>query len=146
MGLLGSIFGWDQSMAAVNAVLAEHLLMTSDTNTRLKIAREVVSIVRSVFPRMTTDLVLSDLNRKSRTVQMNFVALACDNLGISPPGRNTWTRFSNPNHAGGQVDRLHIDSAIESVLKQDHISVEWPDDSAHVDFEKMIEGGVFSDV
>ncbi len=48
MRLFGSLFGWDQSMEAINAVMAYHYLERSDVDARKKVAREVARIIQSV--------------------------------------------------------------------------------------------------
>lgn len=79
-------------------MLANYLLEFSPDYMRQKVAEEVVNIYKSVWPRMYAEQVCQNLNEKSRVVQMNFVAIACDNLGIPTPiGNNVWTRISNPN-------------------------------------------------
>ena len=39
MGILGSLFGWDKSLGALNAVLASNLLELSSASTRQEVAR-----------------------------------------------------------------------------------------------------------
>lgn len=84
MGLFGAMFGWDKSMGANNAVLASHLLENISEDLKLEITNQIILIIRSVYPRMTEEQALLDLNNALRVAQLNFVALACDNLGIPP--------------------------------------------------------------
>ena len=84
MGFFGSLLGWDQSMGAVNALMASYLIEQADANTRKAIAREVVNIIQGVQRGASFDTVLKDISQQSRIVQMNFIALACDNIGIAP--------------------------------------------------------------
>ena len=51
MGFFGSLFGFDQSMAACNAVMADYLLKRTSPAERQKIAAEVVEIIKKVQPR-----------------------------------------------------------------------------------------------
>jgi hypothetical protein len=81
MGFFGSLIGWDQTMGATNAVLAHHLLLQANSSQLRAIASEVGRIVLSVRPSQQVEALLVELNKSDRVVQMNFVALACDNLG-----------------------------------------------------------------
>ena len=102
MGILGSLFGWDQSMGAMNAVLASHLIEKANRAERKRIAMEVSDIFSSVQRKLFVHGhapagTLEAISKESRVVQMNFIALACDNLGISPPVPNrAWARLKNP--------------------------------------------------
>lgn len=127
MGLLGKLFGWDQAMSTMNAVLASHLIEHATTEVRKNIARQVVAIFQSVN-RMSTEDALDKLSKEDRAVQMNFIALACDNLGIAPTvPKNVWTRIRNPFLAGREATPLYIETAIETVRKKDGVSVSWVD-------------------
>ena len=142
MGFLGSLFGWDQSMGAVNALLASYLIEKADRTERQKIAVEVVRIISSVQHRQAPDAILEALSKKSRVVQMNFIALACDNLGIDPPVRNNvWARVENPYRIGSQVDANRISVAVYAIEKQDGVRIVWPGDDVHIDFSKMHRNG-----
>lgn len=143
MGLFGSLIGWDQSMGANNAVLASCLIEKVDRADRKKIAREIVKIIMSVYPRQTTDCILSRLSTQPRVVQMNFIALACDNLYIEPPVRNNvWTRIDNPYRVGNDIDENRISAALEAIEKQDGVCITWPGDNVRIDFKKMYEEGL----
>lgn len=143
MGILGSLFGWDQSMGAMNAVLASHLIENSNRAERQKIAGQVVKIISSVQHRQSADTILEAISVEPRVVQMNFIALACDNLGIAPPIRNNvWARVENPYRIGEQVDANRISAAIQSLEKQDGIRVIWPGNDARISFKRMYEEGL----
>lgn len=145
MGVFGSLFGWDQSMGAVNAVLANHLVATASNQQRKRIATEVGNIISSV-QRRDINTVLRELSQASRAIQMNFVALACDNLGISPPiPNNVWTRVNNPYVVGTQVDNQRINAAIAAIKKQDGVTVSWPGTSTKINFVQMLEAGHIDD-
>lgn len=141
MGFFGSLIGWDQSMGAMNAVLGSYLIEKSDRAERKKIAQEIINILSSVRRRQSPEVLLEELSRESRVVQMNFIALACDNLGINPPvPNNVWTRVKNPYQIGQSVDADRISLAIEAIEKQDGIRVTWPG-NASIDFTKMHRDG-----
>lgn len=142
MGFFGLFLGWDQSMGAVNAVLGSHLIEKTDAGTRKKISKEVADIVMRVRQRQQLEAILDEITTKNRVVQMNFVALACDNLGIDPPVRNNvWTRVKNPYLIGSQVDATRISLAVQAIEKQDGVRVVWPGNDVRVDFKKMYEHG-----
>ncbi len=141
MGFFGSLFGFDQSMGAVNAVLASHLIENLGCDERIRIAKEVVSIIAR-GRQIRADLVLDDLSTQSRVTQMNFIALACDNLGIDPSvPNNVWTRVENPYQVGDQIDAERISGAIAAIAKQDGIRVSWPGEATKVNFTKMYNEG-----
>jgi len=145
MGFFGSLFGWDQSMGALNAVLASHFIEKAPNVARQKIAREVFNIVTSVRRGQPLERILSELSNESRVVQMNFIALACDNLGIDPPVRNNvWTRVKNPYQLNSQVDTNHLSAAVDVLFKQDGVKVVWPGNEAKIDFQKMYSNGAVS--
>jgi hypothetical protein len=142
MGFFGSLIGWDQAMGATNAVLANHLLMQANSAQLRAIASEVGRIVLSVRPSQQVEALLGELNKSDRVAQMNFVALACDNLGIEPTIRNNvWTRVKNPYLIGTQVDVSRINAALEAVEKQDKIRISWPGIEVKVNFLKMLKDG-----
>lgn len=141
MGFFGSLIGWDQSMGAVNAVLASYLIEKADRADRIKIAKEVARIIMSVRPRQTPESLMQELSNDSRVIQMNFIALACDNLGIPPPvPNNVWTRIKNPYQLGKQIDELRISSAVDAI-KRDGVSVVWPGNNVSINFKTMYEEG-----
>ena len=143
MGFFSSLMGWDQSMGGLNAVLASHLIENANEGVRKRIAQEVANIIMSVRPGQQVQSLLAELSKRDRVVQMNFVALACDNLNIHPsvPG-NVWSRVENPYRIGTQVTPAHIASAIEVVNKQNGVRLNWPGNSVQVDFNKMHTRGL----
>lgn len=142
MGFFGTLIGWDQSNGAVNAVLASYLIEKADRADRIKVAKEVVNIIASV-QRRSLDLILQNISTQSRVVQMNFIALACDNLYIEPPVRNNvWSRVDNPYRVGSDVDEHRISAAVYAIEKQDGVRITWPGDSVRIDFKKMYEEGI----
>lgn len=142
MGFFGSLLGWDQTLGAVNAVLASHLIEKSSADERKEIAREIVRIVSSVQSGLTADQILMNLSAESRVVQTNFIALACDNLGIAPPVRNNvWTRVENPYRTASQIDATRIDAALSAVAKQDGVRLTWPGSDRRINFYSMYHRG-----
>ena len=144
MGFFSSLIGWDQTMCAMNAVLASCLIEKADYSTRIKIAQEVVYIIASVkHQSQSIDLILQDISKQPRVVQMNFVALACGNLYIDPPFHNNlWSRVKNPYRTGAKLDEKYISAAVGVLKKQDGIRVTWPGNTVLVDFKKMYEDGI----
>ena len=139
MGLISSMFGWDKSMGANNAVLASHLLDNIGEKLKLEITDQILLIIKSVYPRMTDQQALLDLNNASRVAQLNFVALACDNLGILPLIKNNvWTRIKNPHQVANQVDIDRINVAIATVLVQDGVQINWPGNNVRINFTKNL--------
>jgi hypothetical protein len=139
MGLISSMFGWDKAMGANNAVLASHLLDNVSENIKEEIVDQIILIIKSVNPRMTDEQALLDLNNAPRVAQLNFVAIACDNLGISPLiKKNVWTRIKNPYHVANQVDIDRINSAIAAVLVQDRVQINWPGNNVKINFSRKL--------
>lgn len=139
MGLISAMFGWDKSMGANNAVLASHLLENIGEDLKLEITNQIILIIKSVYPRKTDEQALLDLNNYSRVAQLNFVALACDNLGIPPlVKKNVWTRIKNPHAVARDVDIDRINAAIASILMQDRVQINWPGNDVKINFAKKI--------
>ena len=142
MGFFISLFGWDQSMGALNAVLASHLIENGSLATNKLIAIQVIEIVRSVNTNMSDEKVIADLNKANRVVQMNFIAIACDNLGIPPKvPNNVWTRIQNPYLVGQQVDESAIEASIDAIFKQDKCRVIWPGIQKQINFNTLLQNG-----
>ena len=140
MGFLGSLTGWDQSNAAVNALLGIHYLKNADPSERRTVVDQIVKIIQSVQPRLTREQILTDFSKRGIVSQMGFVALACDYLGFPPPIRgNVWTVFKNPYLIGEQVTESHIQAEQHALLKQDGVKVEWPGCNTCLDF-RMLAG------
>jgi len=138
MGFFGSLIGWDQSMGALNAVLASYLIQSADNDDRLKIAREVARVIMRERPRQTAESVLHELSKETRVIQMNFIAIACDNLGIPPPVRNNvWTRVKNPYLIGTKVNDMRISAAIDAI-ESDGVLIVWPGNNDRVRFYRDV--------
>lgn len=140
MGFFGSLTGWDQSNASINALLGVHYLKNASSSERRAVVDQIVKIIQSVQPRLSREQVLTDFSKQRIVSQMGFVALACDCLGIPPPIRgNGWTVFKNPYLIGEQVTESHIQAAQYALLKQDGVKVEWPGCDKCIDFRMMAE-------
>lgn len=135
MGFFGSLTGWDQSNASINALLGVHYLKNASPAERRAVVDQIVKIIQSVQPRLTREQVLTDFSKRRIVSQMGFVALACDYLGIPPPIRgNVWTVFKNPYLIGEQVTENHIQAGQYALLKQDGVKVDWPGCDTCIDF------------
>lgn len=128
MGFFSSITGWDKSMAALNAVMGNHVMENYDHSTKIMITDEIAKIISIArYGKLSKESILSELNKESRVVQMNFVALACDNLHIEPPFKNSyWERIKNPYAASSQVNEASIDGAIKAFRKEGNVGITWP--------------------
>ncbi len=130
--MFGFLTGWDQTMAAINAVMANHVMETSTHDAKRKIADQVAEIIGSVRRGQEKHHLLAELDKEARTVQMNFVALACDNLNIAPPFRGaTWTRVKNPYLTGSQVSQERIQAAIQSFEKDGYRGISWSENGPY---------------
>jgi len=135
MGFFGSLFGWDQSMGAVNAVLGSRFADIATAQEKRQVAVAIVKIIESVRTNQLPTIALQRLGQESRIVQTNFIALACDNLGIACPVRgNVWTRMTNPYSVGSQIDETRIAIAVAAISKQDGVNVLWPGNSSKINF------------
>lgn len=141
MGFFSSITGWDKSMAALNAVMGNHVMENYDHSTKIMITDEIAKIISIArYGKLSKESILSELNKESRVVQMNFVALACDNLHIEPPFKNSyWERIKNPYATSAHVNEASIDGAIKAFRKEGNDGVTWPGISASFDFKSLYE-------
>ena len=130
-------------MEAINAVMAYHYLERSDVDARKKVAREVARIIQSVNRHREEKEILEGISENALIVQMNFVALACDNMGIAPPLRNcVWSRVSNPYLSNIKVKDFQITAAVAVIQQDDGIVVHWPGNEARINFVKMNQDGL----
>lgn len=130
-------------MEAINAVMAYHYLERSGVEARKSVANEVVRIIQSVNRHRQEGEILEGISNDPLVVQMNFVALACDNLRIHPPFKNCeWTRVSNPYLSRSKVNEFHISTAVDVIRKDDGVCVNWPKNDVRVDFVKMSQDGL----
>lgn len=136
MGFFSSLTGWDKSMAALNAVMGSYVMENSVHSTKVMITDEIARIISSAqYGKLSKESILSGLNQESRVIQMNFVALACDNLHIEPPFKNSyWERLKNPYTASSQVNEASIEGAIKAFRTEGNAGITWPGTSASFDF------------
>ena len=140
MGFFGSLFGWDKSMGAVNAVLGSRFSDVASSPEKKRVAAEIAKIVQSVRAGQTTSKALQDLSQEPRIVQTNFIALACDNLGIGCPVRgNVWTRVTNPYSIGAQISDTDVAVAVMAISKQDGVNVVWPGNGKKINFSAWFD-------
>ncbi|PQJ96877.1 hypothetical protein CXB77_05535 (plasmid) [Chromatium okenii] len=102
----------DQLNGAHNAVMANYLLEQSTSATRITITKRLLVLStsdRGDEMQLPPEEIAESLNSSLRTVQMNFVALACDNLGIAPPVPNTfWIHMNNPYLLGHKITKTTL--------------------------------------
>lgn len=136
MGLIGLFTGLDQWQAAKNAVLASHLLPRLDRQ-----QKEIIAALIADHLRGTAEDVLRELNNNCRVTQMNFIALACSDLGIEPPIPNSsWQPIRNPYSVGGYTKERDISLQVRWFALKNGVSINWPGDDVKVDFLDWYEG------
>ncbi|KAA6185289.1 hypothetical protein F2Q65_09320 [Thiohalocapsa marina] len=145
MGVFGTLFGFDQTMGAQNAILAETVLAKAPARERQRLAREVVKIMQSVRP-ISAETALEELDEAPVVAQLNFVALACDRLGVEPPlPRFVWTRVNNPFLVADQVTERHLSSALKVISGKARAGqLAWQGHEKHYDFTRLYENGEVS--
>jgi hypothetical protein len=141
MGFFGTLTGWDQVGEANNAVVAHHLVETSSTELKKKIISCIIDLQRSVKGPYagTLQQILADLDAQPRSVQMNFVALACNNLGIAPslPG-SYFDKVQNPYKAKSSDLADRIASTIRQYTSRSGVGISWPGENAKVRFSDWV--------
>jgi len=137
MGLIGRLTGFDQHQEALNAVIASHLVESASRDLKRTIADRIIQIVQQVRGSGTgnPDTILFDLSKKPRVVQMNFVALACNSLGIAPniPRAEFWP-INNPYRADNDWSNSWLKDATGIIAKRYGVEPAWPGNDARVDF------------
>jgi hypothetical protein len=73
---------------------------------------------------------------------MNFIVLACNDLGIEPPidDRVGWRPIRNPYSVGGHTKERDISAVVRWFAKNKGVSVDWPGDDVGVDFLSWYAG------
>ena len=137
MGLLGRLTGWDQQKDAINAVLANHLAETASPELRRKIVDRIVTIQIQVRRERASDAraIVADLSNRSRIVQMNFIALACNNIGI-PPSLNGlyFENVENPYRSDNESSLNRIGVALDDLSRRSGRQLHWPGNHVRIDF------------
>jgi hypothetical protein len=143
MGLIGRLTGWEQMLEANNAVVASHLVENASDDVKLAIIEELIAIQFRVQGHYAGSIerILDDLNSQPRSVQMNFVALACISLGIGPdiPGLQ-FDPVKNPYLAKNATTEEKIWSSIGWISRRHGTTVNWPGESSRVDFGAWLPG------
>lgn len=146
MGMLSSIFGWDQSKGAMNAVMASYLFDNASDDQKFEIIEEIIRIHQYAWPSMDPMDMLRMLSESNRIAQMNFVALACENLSIPTPARNNvWSPIDNPYSISAKIKDNWIDAAVATVAKQHGFKIEWPGRDCKIDFIALLNSPCFSE-
>lgn len=141
MGFLGRLTGWDQQSDAHNVVIASHFVDSATPAMKRQIALRIIEIQQEIKGRYvgSVDQILSDLNSQPRSVQMNFVALACNSLGIQPMIRGIqFNHVTNPYLAKGQDTLERIDFAVRYINDRYSAKVAWPGESQRENFSSWI--------
>lgn len=137
MGFLGRITGWDQQKEAHNAVLASHLAETVSPELRREIVKRLVLIQQQVRAAGSGDVytIVADLSSRSRIVQMNFIALACNSMGI-PPSLNGlhFEAIENPYRSDNDSSLSRIGVALDDLSRRSGRQLNWPGNHVRVDF------------
>lgn len=123
-------------MTAVNAVMANHVIETVNEEDKARITEEIIRIIASVQRNRTADAIIERLCGESRVVQTNFIALACENLGITPYRGAAWTKVKNPYLSAQHVNETHIDAAFQSCKRDCNIRP-WPGSDKKIDFRNF---------
>lgn len=99
MGFFGSLFrGTKGFSTATNALLAEATLPKLDASQRNRIKSKVLQVLKSGgMARHSDEYLSSFFDRQPRLVQLNFVAIACQELNIKPAiDGEIWCDVKNP--------------------------------------------------
>jgi len=137
MGLLGRMTGWNQTKDAHNAVLASYLAETASAEMKREIANRLILIMQRASRGRVDDSqsILEDLSTRPRIVQMNFIALACNSLGIPPGvGGLSFADTDNPYLADDQRSLDRIGVAINDLSRRSRQRLDWPGNDVRVDF------------
>lgn len=143
MGFLGRITGWDQQKDAHNAVLASHVAETASPELRREIVKRLVLIQQQMRAAGAGDLhaIVADLSNQPRIVQMNFIALACNSMGISPGLSGLhFQSVENPYRAESEGSLNRIGVALDDLSRRSGRQLNWPGNHVKVDF--LVWGGL----
>jgi hypothetical protein len=137
MGLFGKLIGWDQQKDAHNAVLANYVAETASPQLKKEIVERLIIIQQRVTGggRGDPHAILADLCDRPRIVQMNFIALACNNLGI-PSGLNglSFMDVQNPYHAQNDSSLNRIVVSLKDLSRRSGRNLNWPGNDVRIDF------------
>lgn len=98
MGFFSKLIGIHSFGGAQNALFVELMLPSLNVVQRAQLKERIIRIFQSSgFPKKKPDAVISHINDSTRIAQLNFIALAMNELGYSPPLKNEyWTEVRNP--------------------------------------------------
>lgn len=141
MGLIGLLTGWDQNKAAINSVLATHAASKLDLQQKRDVARLIAKHILDSRNRGTAEAVLQELNNECRVIQMNFIALACNELGIAPKLSSTsWLPIRNPYSVGTHTKEEDISASVKWFESRTGVRINWPGDEVKEDFLAWYHG------
>lgn len=137
MGFFGRVTGWDRQKDAHNAVLASHLAETASQELRREIVKRLVIIQQQVRGGSAGDphRIVAELSEQPRIVQMNFIAMACNSMGLPSglPGL-FFAEVTNPYRANNDSSRARIGVALDDLMRRSGSSLQWPGDHERIDF------------
>lgn len=135
MGVLGRITGWDQQKDAHNAVLASYFAETASPELRLEILKRLILIQQQVRAAGDPRAIVAELSECARIVQMNFIALACNSMGINS-GLNDlhFERVKNPYRSDNQSSLSRIGVALDDLTRRSGRQLFWPGNHVRIDF------------
>jgi len=139
MGFFGTLIGWDQQLDAWNAALANDLVVNASPELKRELANRLVIIQQQVQGRAagTPNQILEDLSRRTRIVQMNFVALACNSLGIPPRLRRAeFQNVSNPYRSDSESSRGRLPSCLLDLARRYGPIASWPGNEERENFSR----------
>ncbi|MBH0177027.1 MAG: hypothetical protein HP491_03990 [Nitrospira sp.] len=120
MGLLGRLFKIPSFEGATNALLVELTLPTLTDAQRAELKIRVIEVFQKLGPPdLSPEAALLGLNQASRLTQLNFLALAMDELGFDPPLKKE-ILFKVPNPFDPNLADEHTLRAVARRLKWKH--------------------------
>lgn len=120
MGLLSRLFKIPSFEGATNALLVELTLPTLTDAQRAELKIRVIEVFQKLGPPdLSPDAALPGLNQASRLTQLNFLALAMDELGFDPPLKKE-ILFKVPNPFDPNLADEHTLRAVARRLKWKH--------------------------
>ena len=136
MSLFKRVTGIENHEGSLNALLALRLLRLSDPQTISSICDQIAEIMLRVSPgfRNPREHLILELSSKPLVTQMNFVALACIELGLYANVEGMgWYIVQNPYRLGENISLEHLKAAT-STLKRYGADGFWPDAAEHAEW------------
>jgi hypothetical protein len=120
MGFLDRLFGIPSFEGATNALLVELTLPTLTDVQRAELKIRVIEVFQKLgTPDLSPEAALLGLNQASRLTQLNFLALAMDELGFDPPLKKE-ILFKVPDPFDPKLADEHTLRAVARRLKWKH--------------------------